>query len=320
MHGSSPYTTSLPPVAHEETFRPFVYPAPAAIAMVPLSLLPYGVADALWFVVGLGAVVGALRLLGVRDWRCYGALVCWPAVWSSFVNGAISALLVLGCAALWRYRDRPYIAGSLLAALVVFKLYLWPLGVWLLVTRRWRATATSVAIAGVSTLVGWAAIGFAGLHDYPHVLGRLSELVGPNSYSPYALFRALGASPSLSQLAMFACGGAVLAAAAVISRRRERPGFVIAIAAALVLSPIVWPHYFALAAVAVALAWPNLNAAWVAPMALWLVLPAWSDGHPLVINGALVAFGALFVWAALATRSEPRPARRAPSLVRFAVK
>jgi hypothetical protein len=233
---------------------------------------------------------------------------------------AISAFLVLGCAALWRYRDRAYVAGTIVAALVVFKLYLWPLGVWLLVTKRVRAGVTSVAVASATTIAGWAAIGFAGLRDYPHVLGRLSELVGPNSYSPYALFRALGASPSLSQLAMFACGGAVLAAAAVISRRRERPGFVVAIAAALVLSPIVWPHYFALAVVAVCLAWPNLNAAWVAPMALWFVLPAWSDGHPLVINGALVAFGALFVWAALHTRFEPDPARRAPSLVRFAVK
>src|SRR6266566_294848 len=83
--------------------------------------LPYAVADVLWFVLGFAAIVGALRLLGIRDWRCYGALLAWPAVWSSLVNGAISALLVFGCAALWRYRDRAYVAGTIVAALVVFK-------------------------------------------------------------------------------------------------------------------------------------------------------------------------------------------------------
>lgn len=323
LSGHSPYSASLPAVAHRDTFRPFVYPAPAAIAMVPFSLLPYAVADVVWFVVGLAAIVGALRLLGIRDWRCYGALLAWPAVWSSIVNGAISALLVLGCAALWRYRDRAYVAGTIVAALVVFKLYLWPLGVWLLVTRRWRASITSVAVTAVGTLAGWAAIGFAGLRDYPHVLDRLTELVGPNSYSPYALFRALGASPGGSQLLMFTCGGLVLAAAADRARRPngERAGLVLAIAASLALTPIVWPHYLALTAVAVALAWPNLGPGWIVPMALWFVLPAWSDGSPLVIAGALLAFAGLFAWSAYSlSGGRSAPARRAPSILRFAVK
>ena len=323
LNGHSPYSASLPAVAHEGTFRPFVYPAPAAIAMVPFSLLPYAIADALWFVIGLVAALGALRLLGIRDWRCYGAFQAWPAVWSSFVNGAISALLVLGCAALWRYRDRAYVAGTIVAVLVVFKLYLWPLGVWLLMTRRLRASMTSVAMAAVGTLVGWAAIGFAGFRDYPHVLGRLTELVGPNSYSPYALFRSLGASAGASQLLMFACGGLVLVAAADRARRPdgERAGYALAIAASLALTPIVWPHYLALAGVAVALAWPNLGPAWIAPMALAFVLPAWSDGNPRVIGAALFAFAVIFAWSfRTLTRGRPALARTAPPIIRVAVK
>ena len=51
-HGHSPYVASLPHVSHRTTFRPFVYPAPAAVAMVPVSLIPYAVANALWFVLG----------------------------------------------------------------------------------------------------------------------------------------------------------------------------------------------------------------------------------------------------------------------------
>jgi Glycosyltransferase family 87 len=322
-HGHSPYVASLPHVAHRTTFRPFVYPAPAAVAMVPVSFIPYAVANALWFVLGVAAIVGSLRLLEIRDWRCYGAVFAWPAVWSSFMNGAISALLVLGCAALWRYRTRPYVSGVLLAALVVFKLYLWPLGVWLLATRRWRASVVSIVVAVAATVAGWAVIGFAGLREYPHLLNRLTALVAHESYSPYALFRSLGASAGLSRDLMFVCGGVVLAL--VVERayrgRNERAAFVVAIAASLALSPIVWPHYLALTVVVVALTWPNLGRGWEAPMTFWIVMPAWSDGNPALIGGALLVFTALFASSIYRlSRSDPDEPRRAPSILRFAVK
>ena len=45
--------------------------------------------------------------------------------------------------------------------------------------------------------------------------------------------------------------------------------FALAIAAALVLSPIVWLDYFALAALPLALARPRLSAIWFLPIATW---------------------------------------------------
>jgi hypothetical protein len=94
-----------------------------------------------------------------------------------------------------------------------------------------------------------------------------------------------------------------------------------AIAASLALTPIVWPHYLALAGVAVALAWPNLGPAWIVPMGLWFVLPAWSDGNPLVIGGTLFAFASIFAWSAYSlSGGRSAPARRAPSILRLAVK
>ena len=187
LAGRSPYPASLPAVAHRDTFRPFVYPAPAAIAMVPISLIPYAVANVLWAALGIAALITALRLLEVRDWRVYGALFAWPFVWSSLINGAISCLIVLACAALWRYRSRPWVAAGLVAALIVFKLYFWPLGLWLLATRRWRAGFASIAITVIGTLAGYALVGFSGLREYPHILDRLTTLVADQSYSPYAL-------------------------------------------------------------------------------------------------------------------------------------
>jgi hypothetical protein len=308
LHGLSPYPATLPHVAHQKTFRPFVYPAPAAYAMVPFALLPIGVANVLWALLGAGAVLATLYVLGVRDWRCYGAVFLWPTVWSSLINGAISALLVLACAFLWRYRERTWIAGALVAALVVFKLYLWPLGVFLLATRRFRATVAAIVIAGGSTLAAWAAIGFAGLREYPQLIDRLTSLVGAQSYSPYALFVAGGASAATARLLMFGCGAVVLLAVVVRGRHveGERAAFILAIGASLVLTPIVWPHYLALVVVVLALVRPRVGPAWLAPAVLWPLSPAWSDGNGARIGAVLALTAALVGWAAWAA-SRPRP-------------
>lgn len=311
LHGRSPYPATLPHVAHQKTFRPFVYPAPAAYAMVPFALLPIGLANVVWALLGAGAVLATLHVLGVRDWRCYGAVFLWPTVWSSLINGAISALLVLACALLWRYRERTWIAGGLVAALVVFKLYLWPLGVFLLATRRFRATGAAIAIAAVSTLGAWSAIGFAGLREYPQLIERLTSLVGGQSYSPYALFVSLGDSAATARLLMFACGAVVLMAVIVRGRHveGERAAFILAIGASLVLTPIVWPHYLVLVVVVLALVRPHLGPAWVAPVALWPLLPAWSDGNGVRIGAVLGLTAALVAWAARAAcRPRPTPA------------
>src|SRR6478609_7254749 len=110
LHGRNPYPSVLPEVAQQRLFRPFVYPAPAAVALAPISLLPLGVASALWGVLSVASLAGALYLLGVRDWRCYGVVFLWPATWSGLTNGTISPELVLGCAALWRFRSRVVVA------------------------------------------------------------------------------------------------------------------------------------------------------------------------------------------------------------------
>jgi hypothetical protein len=315
MHGHSPYTV-LPAVADPRTFRPFVYPAPAAFFMAPFSMVPKVAAEALWTVIGIGAVFATLRLLNVRDWRCYGVVFMWPAVWSAVSNGSISTVLLCACAALWRYRSRPFVAGCLLSVLVVFKLYLWPLAVWLLATRRIRATAVSVAMTAVSALGGWALIGFAGLREYPHVLGRLTALVADESYSPYALARALGAGPQAARLLVIAAGGALLGAVVAYARRSDETAFVLAIAATFVLSPIIWPHYFVLLCVALAIASPEFDVGWLLPIGAWVATTAWSSRSPAMIGVALAVYGATAVWS---IRRAARRARGPVPLLRSAV-
>src|SRR5438067_4726579 len=85
IHGESPYPSigSLPAVADPSTFAPFVYPAPAAFAVVPFAVLPFAVAASLWLAVSMGSIALALRLLDVRDWRCYGAVLASVPVFAS---------------------------------------------------------------------------------------------------------------------------------------------------------------------------------------------------------------------------------------------
>jgi hypothetical protein len=300
LHGRSPYPRTLPAHANPLTFRPFVYPAPAAVAMAPFALLPFAVADVLFAIVGAAAFAAALHVLGVRDWRCYGAaFLTWPVL-GSLNTGAITLLLVLGGALLWTRRSSPWRAGALLAGLVALKVFLWPLAIWLLATRRPRATAISVATCVAGTLGAWALVGFSGLRDYPALLGRLTDLVGPQSYSPYAFALSLGAPRAIAHLAADAAGALLLGGVVVVARRRDgdRRAFTLALAAALVLSPVVWSHYLALLFVPLALAWRRVAAPWLLPVAFWLVTNNWSHGSPAPIL-ALLGLAALVVVASL---------------------
>lgn len=276
--GRSPYPpiASLPHVANRLTFAPFVYPAPAAVAVAPLSVLPVGAGFVVWLLLSVAAVVIALRLLGVTDWRCYGATLVSAPVLAGFGSGAFSALLALGVAIAWRYRDRAFVAGVAVAAVVVAKLFLWPLGLWLVVTRRYRAAAIAIAGAVASTFGAWALIGFGGLTAYPTVLRRLTGLVGPNSYSLYALARSAGVGAAAAQYLPMVLAVALVAS---VRRRSDSAVLIAALAGALIATPILWPHYLVLLVIPLAFASRRFSWVWVVPGLFWLDDHPWSYGR-----------------------------------------
>jgi alpha-1,2-mannosyltransferase len=283
LHGRSPYPglDTLPAVADRLTFRPFVYPAPAAFLMAPFAVLPYPLALALFALASVAATAGALYLLDVRDWRCYGAAFAAAPTVGAIGGGTVSPFLLLGAAALWRYRAAWRRAGTVLASLVVLKLFLWPLAAFLLATRRYRAALAAAALALAVTLGGWAAIGFAGLRDYPHLLDRLTGLVGVNSFSPYALAVALGLPQGAAKLAFEALSLAAFVGIVWAGRRLdERRLFVLALGAALAFTPILWPHYLVLVFVPIALTVRGFSLLWLAPLLFTVYARAWSNGDP----------------------------------------
>ena len=89
---------------------------------------------------------------------------------------------------------------------------------------------------------------------------------------------------------MFALGALLL----VACWRRASLGY--AVAAALVLSPIVWLDYYAVAAIPLAVVRPRLTWIWLAPIATWGLLSAglgagngWGSARVLLVFGLVFA-------------------------------
>jgi hypothetical protein len=318
LHGRSPYPPARSSVLAHETS--FVYPAPAALLMVPLSLLPFRLAAMLFAVAVVAALPVALAILGVRDWRCYGAALISGPVAISLTLDTLSPLLAIPLALLWRYRDNRKVAAGSLAIAVVLKLFFWPLLVWLVLTRRTRTALSATVLIVLSTLTAWAVLEFHGLRAYPHVLLLLSDLLDGKGYSLVALGRSLGLAAGLARALPWLAGAVLFGAIAILARRpgSDRRTFVLAITAMLALSPIVWLHYFVLLYVAIAISAPRLTGLWLIPLVLF-VIPGQSTeqfewkpqgkqidealtsrvGSPTLIIYALVVAAAVLGWSFL---------------------
>lgn len=253
--------------------NPAVYPPVFFLATVPLALIPVGVASWLWFCLLGVAVFMSIWILGVRDWRCHVLALTSPVVVHGLFYGNLTILLMLPVAVAWRYRDRARIAGIALGFAVAAKLFIWPLVVWLLLTRRFAAALWAVGSAAVLVFGAWALIGFDGLSDYPTLLRVVQDVYAVRSISFSTVAGGLGASVSLA-VALSAVGGiACLVVAALLVRRSDgdRRAFAVVVAACVIASPIVWPNYAALLFVPIAIAWPRLAPAWFFGYVTWLL-------------------------------------------------
>jgi hypothetical protein len=342
LHGHSPYRPGFLThqaaimraggVALGETSKhPFsipVYPALANVAVVPLSLLPLWVAGALYSLLSVAAMFIGLRLLGVRDRRCIAAVaLSWPFLYGLYL-GAIGPFLVLGAGIAWRWRDRLWPPALAIATIVAAKIFPWTLAVWLLVTRRWRALALTIAAGLVLTFGAWALIGFHGLLQYPRMLSEVSSLQDGRADSIVTVLLVAGISSSLASAIAIAAAAAILGLAWRVSRREDgdRRALGLAVLAALASTPIVWDHYMVLLFVPIALASPRFSGLWlgplVAPLVSLLSYAVIQDSHkvqaasPNALRSAIPYLVLqLLIGAVLITTPEQRAAWR-PRLLR----
>jgi Glycosyltransferase family 87 len=292
LQGASPYPPPHAWALHNE--QQFVYPPIAALLAAPLAAFPFGVAAALLAGLELVATGLTLRVLGVRDWRCYGITLLWYPVLQNLLIGSITSLLALGLALAWRYRDNQRVTAPVVAVLIGAKVFLWPLLFWLAATRRGIVALRGLALALAAVALSWAVIGFAGLTSYPQLLEVLSRLEQQKSYSAVSVGLALGLSSGEARALAIAAGAVTLLCVVAVGRLRkedanaDRHAFILAIAAAFLLSPIVWTHYLALLVVPIAITRRTLSPLWFVPLAMWAT-PGQSDGHTWrVLVGASV--------------------------------
>ena len=304
LDGRSPYPHAATHAAVAAK-NAFVYPAPAAAAFAPFAALPYGVAFGLWLTLSIVAIPAAVRILGVTDWRCMGALFLTAPVRDGLRLGTIMPVLLLLVALLWHYRNSAVRAAVLAAAAGVAKLVLLPLVVWLAATRRFRAAALAALIGAACVAAAWAAIGFGGFESYPALVRTLAAFEQTFSWSVTSLgiYAGLGAGDATA-LAIGA--GVLLLTLAVVHGRDESLAFRLALAASFVVSPIVWGHYYVLLAAPLALRRPRLSLVWLAA--------GWISADTLAVHDrTLWTFAALLVLALqldllpFVTRQQTRP-------------
>jgi len=265
----------------------YVWPPLAALLVSPLTVLPPTVADVAIGLLGLACIGAALWLVGVRDWRVYGATALWPQVIGEIRISHLTPLLCLLAAIVWRYRDSTVRPGLALGLAGAVKFFLWPLGLWLIALKNARAALLAAAAAAASLLL---VLPFTGLDEFGRLMVDLGRAFDQDSYSPFGFLVRLGASDLLARGLTLALGVVLLV---VMWRRRS---FALAIAASLALAPIVWLDYYALTTVPLAIARPRLSAIWFLPLLTWglpssgiATDPLWGVGRVLAVFAVVLA-------------------------------
>lgn len=293
LSGENPYP---PPGSDLTDGSNFVWPPVAVFVAAPLTLLAPDSADAVAAGLELAAFLAALWLVGVRDWRVFGAGLLWPQVLGEIRVAHYSLILCLLVAVAWRMRARNLMPGLAIGAAIAVKFFVWPLVLWLAALRRYRDAALAAVLGAASLLL---VLPFTSPIAYLRMLRELGAAYNQDSYSPYGLAVQAGA-PSIAGSALTLVLGLGLLGLAF--RRRS---FALVIGSALVLSPIAWLDYYALLALPLAIAAPTFRPIWLLPLVTW-GMPSAGPGvgdalHSLRLLGPF----AVLLW--YVTRAEGRP-------------
>jgi len=283
VHGQPLYDTS---VSVSGGFLFFYYPPPFVLIALPFALLPAAAEPEVWIAVMGAAFLGGVALLPVkREVRWAIVLlggISWPLAYSLKL-GQVGPLLFLLFAAGWRWLDRPGRLGALIALGTIVKIQPAVVLAWAALDRRWRVIGAAVLV-----LVGAAALatlltGFGTWADYLNVLRQVSAPVTtPHNFTPGAIAFQLGASEALATGLQLIVTIAVLVAVGWTALRSPAEvGYLTAVTAGQLLSPVLWDHYAMLLLLPVA--WLLNRRQW------WAALIPLATATPIVLLGIVPA-------------------------------
>lgn len=264
-HGLTPYVHG--PWYPSEVPVGFVYPAPTAVLFAGIAVIPREIGDVLFTALSIAAPLLTLRLLDVRDWRPYAVVLLWAPTIFGFQTANLSLLFTAGVAAMWRYRDNAPVTGVIFGVIVAMKLFLAPVGLFYLATRRFAGLAYAIATTVCLTAVAWLIIGLDEVARYRDTVEDFTHLREDYGYSLIGFVQSVGESRLLAYAVAGVFATATALACVVMARRgRESAAFVLALGVSLLATPIMWLHYLALLLIPVALRCPRLHVLWALPI------------------------------------------------------
>jgi hypothetical protein len=300
LHGESPYVFGR---YYVDNGLAFPYPATTAVLFAPFGLLSRGVSETIFTVVCFAALFGTLRVLEVRDWRLYGLMLLWAPVVNAWQSANLTPLLAFGVALVWRYRDRPLVAGPLAALAVSLKPFVWPIGIWLLATRRYRAAVYGLVAGLLLNAASFAVIGFHQIDRYLKDASKVSDAFYRHAYTPTALALHFGAGVSVAVAIGVVVAVLVAVACVVLGRRGDQLGaLTLSVALMLLSSPVLWMHYFALTLVPLAIARPRLEPVWALPIVLLICGSRSTTAWQIILTLAVIT---VLIVASLRPRRSP---------------
>ena len=180
-HGTNPYVTDgMQEGGH------FLWTVLGGWLLAPLAWMPGG--WAVMMALELLGIAAALWLLGVSDWRMIALALAWPATANSFQTANITVLLAVLIAAGWHERGRAR-SGLWFGLAVGVKLFAWPVFVWLVATRRWRALAVALGVQLVGLLL---TLPYVSLVDFARYEQEANRVFSDEAITPYALLLGWG--------------------------------------------------------------------------------------------------------------------------------
>jgi hypothetical protein len=290
----------------------YYYSPPFTLLAVPFALLPAPL-DVVAWAAGLIAAfaIGVAILPVARNVRWAIVLLAglsWPFAYAIKL-GQVGPILFLLFAIGWRWMDRPVRLGIAIAIGAVIKLQPAILFVWAALTRRWAAIAAGLVTLLVAAAVATLVCGVDAWGAWITILRSISApITTPHNFTPGAIAYQAGVSEGLAT-ALQAVNTIVVLGLVGWTALRSGPviGYLTAVTASQLLSPVLWDHYAMLLL---------LPTAWLLERRQW-----WAIAIPLATSILLTGLPAVVYpvafWVALVApivvgegRPERLPAQR----------
>jgi hypothetical protein len=229
-------------------FGLFFYPPPFLLLVLPVALLPQGLAIWTWTVLLTAASVAAVAVMPVARrtfwWVLLLAALSWPLVYAIKL-GQVGPIALLLFAIGWRWLDQPRPLGLSIGLGTVIKVQPVLLIGWAIVTGRRHAAAVAVAVVAVLGIVATLITGPGAWFDLASLLARVSKPIEtPHAFGVGRLAFEAGASFEVATLVHWANFAlAALVVAVTVLRGSAVAGYMAVVVASQFLTPVLWDHY-----------------------------------------------------------------------------